>query len=106
MAMEDAASLAYLISQHGDLGTSVPLFNGYEGSRKSRCESIVNWSALNGYYNHLPDGAEQQNRDTEQSRADWVSYSSDWPWLDADIQRVILTWDVYAECKQTHSSGG
>ncbi|TFY64344.1 hypothetical protein EVG20_g5982, partial [Dentipellis fragilis] len=69
MAVEDAAVLGALISHMRDVSQLPTLLQAYEDLRLSRCTETQQSSRLNQHIFHLPDGPEQEARDTAMRRA-------------------------------------
>ena len=69
MAIEDAAVLGNLFSHLSDRSQIAPLLHAYEQLRLPRTSDTQASSRLNQKIFHLPDGPDQQRRDSEMREA-------------------------------------
>ncbi|KAJ3716987.1 FAD/NAD-binding domain-containing protein [Lentinula raphanica] len=69
MAIEDAAVLGNLFSRISDSSQITPLLDAYQHLRYARATATQNSSTRNRDIYHLPDGAEQEERDAAMRRA-------------------------------------
>lgn len=115
MAVEDGAILGLLfglldtrLKQSGRrvpqaTETLVPsILEIYERLRKHRTTVNVRGAVQARWFNHLPDGPEQEKRDIELSRVDWsVPRASPYIWCDATYQKELLAHDLLGEARST-----
>ncbi|KAH7157399.1 hypothetical protein B0J13DRAFT_671222 [Dactylonectria estremocensis] len=93
MAIEDALVLGTLLgnlTQHapsqsiGSLKSRTPsILQAYENLQRGRTTKTVANSQLQGYFNHLPPGEEQYERDADFVSFDAETTESKCPWVDS-----------------------
>jgi salicylate hydroxylase len=76
-AIEDAAVLAACLTQAGPREAPAALHR-YESIRRGRATRVQNMSRANGQRFHLPDGPDQQARDTAMASSFGLSPEIDW----------------------------
>ena len=69
MAVEDAAVLGNILSNISHISQLTPMLRAYEALRHARTSATQASSRLNQKIFHLPDGPEQERRDTEMRAA-------------------------------------
>lgn len=111
MAVEDGAVLGKLL---GLLNSSSELSSNakalipevlhlYESLRKSRTTVNVKGAISNQRMYHLPDGPEQEARDSELERVQWGD-KTNWNNTDVEYQNNLLGFDVVRECEAAFES--
>lgn len=105
-AVEDAATLAVLLSSLESAADIPQALRLYQIARKSRAEAIQGMSQTNRNTLHMPDGPEQQERDAKFAMISTGGENPD-KWGDLTIQNFMWNWDaekaarevVEANCK-------
>lgn len=113
MAVEDGAVIGLLLGLLNSHSTvqnrdtthpakkAVPaILEIYERLRKQRTTVNVQGAVQIRWFNHLPDGPEQERRDKELSRIDWSPPKpSPYIWCDSVYQKELLAHDSLGEAR-------
>jgi salicylate hydroxylase len=109
MAVEDGGIIGNLIGRlnrelvkgvipqsrrHESINTVLGL---YEQSQKHRTTVNVKGATSNGYFFHLPDGSEQEDRDKELAKHTFTNEKSGYMWADMPYNKQLLDADVLCD---------
>ena len=80
-SLEDAATILSHVERVSQLGPALTL---YDAVRRPRVDQLVRETFAQGIEHHLPDGAEQEERDKRLSRSMLTEFGpeSNNPWYD------------------------
>lgn len=107
MSIEDGACLAECLNRVQELADIPHYLSVFEQLSKARCEQIQTASRANGKVWHLPDGPDQQARDTAFESHDSTTMNNGAlsetraknpnPWSDKDFQSWLFGYEVFEE---------
>lgn len=107
MSIEDGACLAECLNRVQEVADIPHYLLAFERLRKARCEQIQAGSRANGKVWHLPDGPDQQARDTAYKGHGSTTASNGTlskseaknpnPWSDENFQPWLFGYDVFVE---------
>ncbi|RVX74753.1 hypothetical protein B0A52_01030 [Exophiala mesophila] len=99
-ALEDGAVLGGILSKVQSKSELSSALKIYQDLRKPRSWAMVKGSLKQRYWNHLPDGPEQEDRDKLlQEQFDEPQPGYPFYWLDPSLQSTVYSYDADEEVK-------
>ncbi|ANB14630.1 hypothetical protein AWJ20_2235 [Sugiyamaella lignohabitans] len=95
-AIEDGACISSLLSQCETEKDIPDAMRKYEKRRKLRCEKIQRGARDNGYIWHMPDGEEQEQRDSDM-KLQPADKKNPNQWSDPLFQKWMFGWDAFRD---------
>ncbi|KAG2733501.1 hypothetical protein G9P44_003026 [Scheffersomyces stipitis] len=93
-AIEDGATLADEINMCKSSSDIPVALKNYQKRRKRRVEAVQAGAHKNGHVWHLPDGEEQEERDTKMMKRDDNNPDQ---WSDIEYQRWLFGWNAFID---------